>query len=197
MSVVIRPAAVTDAEGMLDIYTPIVRSTAISFELEPPTLAEFRERIAAYSRTAPWLVCERDGKLAGYAYATPFRARPAYQWSIETTVYVSDDCQRRGVARTLYSLLLDLLARQGFMTAVGVIVLPNAASVALHESLGFSCMGFFPKIGFKHGAWHDTGWWIKPLCSSYKAPCVLGSPAETLDMANREGLFKQAELRVR
>ncbi len=142
-------------------------------------------------------MCEWDGKLVGYSYATPFRARPAYQWSIEITVYVSDDCQRRGVARALYSVLLDLLARQGFMTAVGVIVLPNAASVALHESLGFSCVGIFPKIGFKHGAWHDTGWWSKPLCSSYDAPCVLRSPAEMLEMAKREGLFKQAGLSVR
>lgn len=189
MAAEIRAALVTDAEAMLDIYAPLVRSTAKSFEFEPPSLADFRERIAVYSRTAPWLVCLLDDMLAGYAYATPFRARPAYQWTVEVAVYVSDMCQRRGVARALYAALLELLSRQGFRTAIGVIVLPNPASVVLHESFGFELIGVFPGVGFKLNAWHDTGWWTKTLNIQTSPPGPLRLPGEVLLEAQADGLF--------
>jgi len=197
MSAHIRPAKITDAEGMLEIYAPIVENSAISFEFSPPSLAEFRERIAVYSRSAPWLVCELNGGITGYAYATAFRSRPAYQWSAEVTVYVHPDFQRRGIARALYVALLDCLVFQGFVNAVGVIVLPNPASVELHQTLGFERIGVFPRIGFKRDAWHDTGWWLKRLVSADAAPQPLRTTAEAHAQALTSGTLNRASGLIR
>jgi L-amino acid N-acyltransferase YncA len=155
----IRHARAGDVGAMLAIYAPLVRDTTISFEYEPPTLAEMEHRLQAVQRQYPWLVCERDGQLAGYAYASSFRSRTAYQWTAEVTVYVHPDHHRRGVARALYRALLDRLRAQGYRMAVAVITLPNAASVALHEDLGFEPVGVFRRAGFKHGQWCDIGCW--------------------------------------
>lgn len=197
MSVQIRLAEVSDAEAMLDIYAPIVRATAVSFELEPPTIAAFRERIATYTRTAPWLVCQIDGGVAGYAYAAPFRPRPAYQWTVEVTVYVAVGFRRRGIARGLYTALLELLRMQGFVTVVGIIALPNLESVALHESLGFELVGIFRRIGFKLGAWHDTGWWVKPLQIGAMVPADLQNPATVVNTADAKELFSSVASLIR
>lgn len=158
-SSIIRPAHAGDVPAMLAIYGPLVRDTTISFEYEPPTLAEMEHRLHAVQRHYPWLVCERAGEIAGYAYASSFRSRPAYQWTAEVTVYVHPDHQRGGVAQTLYRALFERLRVQGHRTAVAVITLPNAGSVALHEGLGFEPVGVFRRAGFKHGQWRDTGWW--------------------------------------
>lgn len=179
----VRLARPDDAAGLLDIYAPIVRDTAISFELEPPTVADFRGRIERTLAHAPWLVLD-DGGLQGYAYATRFRDRPAYQWTVETTVYVRDSARRRGVGRALMAALLRCLELQGFATALAVIALPNDASVRLHERLGFRSIGVFHRVGFKFGRWHDTGWWERPLREDAGAPppprpieALLGTPA--------------------
>jgi L-amino acid N-acyltransferase YncA len=159
----VRLAMVDDAEAMLAIYAPVVRDSAISFELEPPTLAEMRGRIEAGASSLPWLVCERAGTLLGYAYAGPHRSRPAYRWSVETSVYVSADAQRRGVARALYSSLMAILELQGYRNLFAIITLPNPASVAFHEVLGFAPIGVHRRAGYKLGAWHDVGWWQRWL----------------------------------
>jgi L-amino acid N-acyltransferase YncA len=156
---IIRHAHAGDVAAMLAIYAPLVRDTTVSFEYEPPTLAEMEHRLQAVQRQYPWLVCERDGQVAGYAYASAFRGRAAYQWTAEVTVYVHPDHHRRGVARELYQALLERLRAQGYRMAVAVITLPNAGSVALHEDLGFEPVGVFRRAGFKHGRWCDTGWW--------------------------------------
>lgn len=161
----VRLAHARDVPAILAIYAPFVRDTAVSFEYEPPTLAEMERRLRAFQQEYPSLVCERAGQVAGYAYASRFRSRTAYQWTAEVTVYVHPDHQRRGVAGTLYRSLLDRLRVQGFRTAVAGITLPNAGSVALHESLGFQPVGVFQRVGFKHGQWHDTGWWQIDLYS--------------------------------
>ena len=158
-SYVIRHAHTADVPAMLAIYGPLVRDTTISFEYEPPTIEEMAHRLYVVQRQYPWLVCERDGQMGGYAYASSFRSRPAYQWTAEVTVYVHADHQRRGVARALYLALLERLRAQGYRTAVAVITLPNPGSVALHEDLGFEPVGVFQRAGFKHGQWRDTGWW--------------------------------------
>jgi phosphinothricin acetyltransferase len=155
----IRPATRVDVEAMLAIYAPIVRDSAISFELEPPTPGEFARRLDAVPQGAPWLVAESGGAILGYAYASKFRERAAYRFTVETTVYVRDDMRRRGVARALYAELFTQLRAAGFATALAVIALPNPASVALHESLGFRPVGVFHRVGFKFDRWHDTGWW--------------------------------------
>src|SRR5213593_2199180 len=133
MAAVIRLAGEADAEAVQAIYAPYVRDTAISFETEPPTVEEMGRRIRSVLEHAPWLVCERDGVVIGYAYAGRFHARAAYQWTVEVTVYVHRAHHRAGVGRALYTALLDALRLQGFRVAVGIIALPNPGSVELHE----------------------------------------------------------------
>jgi L-amino acid N-acyltransferase YncA len=166
----LRLAEPADAAGILAIYEPIVRETAISFELEPPSEGEMRRRIESTVERKPWLVCEDGGAVAGYAYATAYRERPAYQWSTETSVYVHPSHQRRGVARGLYTALLAALRAQGFCTALAAVALPNPASVGFHESCGFQWIGVFSSVGYKLGAWHDVGWLQLWLRGDHGAP---------------------------
>ncbi len=173
MSAVIRLARSADAADIHQIYRPIVRDTHISFEQTAPAVGEIAARIEKTLRQYPWLVCEVDGRLAGYAYASAFRARAAYQWTAETTVYIHSDFQRRGVSRALYSSLLAVLREQGYCSAVGVIALPNEGSIRAHEALGFRKVGIFKNVGHKAGDWRDTGWWqleLRPPPTSPQAP---------------------------
>lgn len=155
----IRLAAPEDAEGCLAIYRPVVRHTAISFETEVPTPDQFRARIGDVLTRAPWLVADSGDAIEGYAYATPYRNRAAYRWSMETTVYVAESAQRHGLGRRLYAALLECLREQGYVNALAAITLPNPASVALHERLGFRPAGVLAGVGYKLGRWHDVGWW--------------------------------------
>lgn len=155
----LRLAREADAEQILEIYAPIVRETAISFELEPPSEDEIRARILATLEQAPWLVCEHDGRIAGYAYAKRFWPRAAYQWAVEVTVYVHPQHHRRGVSRALYSALFEALKLQGYQKALAIIALPNPASIALHKQFGFTPVGIFHSVGHKFGRWHDASWW--------------------------------------
>ena len=152
-----------DAPDIHAIYAPIVRNTPISFETEPPTVAEIERRITATLPRYPYLVAESDGRFAGYAYASEHRARLAYQTSADVTVYVSDQTRGRGIGRALYEALLPDLAGRGFHLATAGITLPNAASVALHEAVGFTKAGVFTEVGYKLGAFHDVGWWQRIL----------------------------------
>ncbi len=158
-TICIRLATEADAPDMLTIYAPVVRETAISFELDPPSVAEFSRRVRNTLPNMAWLVCEIEGRVAGYAYAGPLRSRLAYQWSVETTVYVRPDFYRFGVGTAVYTSLFACLRIQGYRNAYGGIALPNPASVALHERLGFTHIGTYRKVGYKLGAWHDVGWW--------------------------------------
>jgi phosphinothricin acetyltransferase len=155
----IRVAREADAEAMLAIYAPVVRETPASFELVPPSLEEYRRRIASVLETMPWLVCEEGNEILGYTYASRFRPRPAYQWTAEVTVYVHPRRQRRAVGRALYAALFDGLRLQGYRSAVAVITVPNPGSVALHEAVGFLPAGVFRSVGYKLGRWHDVGFW--------------------------------------
>lgn len=156
----IRPAdPQRDAAACAAIYAPSVESTPISFELAPPDAAELARRIEKYSATHRFLVAEADGEVVGYAYACRWRDRPAYDWAVEVSVYVDAAHHGEGVGRALYTELLDRLRAQGFRVAVAGITLPNPASVALHESIGFAPIGALREIGWKRGAWHDVGYW--------------------------------------
>ena len=155
----IRLAGPHDAEGVQAIYAPIVRDTAISFEVDPPTVEDMRARIVTTLEHLPWVVCVDGGTVQGYAYASPHRTRAAYQWSVDASVYVHEHARRAGVGRALYRALFPLLTLQGFVNAYAGITLPNPASVGLHESLGFRPVGVYRAVGYKLGAWHDVGWW--------------------------------------
>jgi L-amino acid N-acyltransferase YncA len=148
-----------DAAACAAIYAPHVEASAISFEERPPSAAEMAERIARTAATHPWLVAERGGEVAGYAYACRHRERPGYRWAVDVSVYVADGHRGQGVGRDLYEELFARLRRQGFHTACAGITLPNRASVALHERLGFLAVGVNRRIGWKDGAWRDVGWW--------------------------------------
>jgi L-amino acid N-acyltransferase YncA len=166
----IRLATESDAETIAAIYRPIVEATTISFEAVAPTREDVARRIGETTATHPWLVCERGGRVAGYAYASPHKTRAAYRWSVDTSVYVAADHQRAGVGRSLYASLFAILVAQGFVNAYAGIALPNPASVGLHEAMGFDAIGVYRNVGFKHGAWRDVGWWHLRLTTPENPP---------------------------
>jgi L-amino acid N-acyltransferase YncA len=155
----IRLATPADAKQILDIYGPYIEQTSFTFETEIPTIKSFEERISNYLANYPWLVCEINGKIAGYAYATRHRERTAYQWCVESSVYIHDDFLRSGIARALYTALFEILTRQGFNNVYAVINLPNDRSVAFHESCGFEYFATYESVGYKLGRWKNVGWW--------------------------------------
>jgi phosphinothricin acetyltransferase len=158
----VRLATPDDAEQVQAIYAPYCH-TPISFEVQPPTVDEMRARLLKVLGHYPWLLCEDGGAVVGYVYATQHRERAAYQWSVDTTVYVRQGRQRRGVGRALYTSLLAVLPLQGFVNAYAGVTLPNPASVGLHQAIGFRPVGVYERVGFKCGAWHDVAWFQRPL----------------------------------
>jgi phosphinothricin acetyltransferase len=159
----VRVATQADARAIAAIYAPYVLETAISFEERPPAPEEMAARMASILAAYPYLVFEDGGRVLGYAYGSQHRSKPAYRWSVETTVYVDCKAQRRGIGQALYVELLEVLTRQGFHSAFAGIVLPNENSVGLHEALGFLYLGTFAEIGFKFGKLQDLGWWRRTL----------------------------------
>jgi len=155
----VRVAERQDAGAVAAIYAPIVREKAISFETDPPTPDIMADRIETTLQRYPWLVATGDGDVVGYAYGSEHQQRAAYRWSVNVTVYVAENAHGRGVGRELYATLIDILRAQGFRSAFAGIALPNAASVALHEAVGFEPLGVYRDVGFKFGAWHDVGYW--------------------------------------
>lgn len=179
MTTIIQMARPDDASEMLSIYTPIVEKTAISFELTPPDLAEFTQRVEKTLDQYPWLVCVIDGYIAGYAYASAHRSRGAYGWSAEASVYVSPDYRGRGAARGLYHTLFECLTLQGYHNVYAGLMVPNPPSEALHQALGFTYVGVFQRIGYKFGRWHDVAWYhlrLQPDANGLpKSPCSIQS----------------------
>jgi len=155
-SIEIRQALPTDVPGILDIYAPFVRETAITFEYEVPEVHVFEERFKLVTAHYPWLVAAAGSQVLAYAYAMRFRERAAYQWCCECSVYVHPDFRRQGIARSLYESLFQELRQRGIINVYAVITLPNPQSVALHEHLGFETAGVLRKSGYKHGDWHDV-----------------------------------------
>ena len=169
MPPIFRITSERDAEQIQAIYAPIVRDTIISFELEPPSVAEMRQFILSSLATHAWLVCDNVGEILGYVYATQHRSRAAYQWAADVSVYIKEQTRRSGLGRALYTSLFELLRLQGFYQAYAGIALPNPASVGLHEALGFQSIGVYRSVGFKFGLWRDVGWWCLPLQTTDQA----------------------------
>ncbi|HYD21249.1 MAG TPA: GNAT family N-acetyltransferase [Flavipsychrobacter sp.] len=148
----------SDCASVLDIYSWYVQNTVVSFEYEVPSNEEFLGRIKTHTGKYPWLVCERAGKIIGYAYACDFRFRTAYQWSPEVSIYLSHGEGGKGIGRILYTALFDILRLQGYFNVFGGLAIPNEASERLHRSTGFHEIGVFSNIGYKMGDWHGTKW---------------------------------------
>jgi len=164
----IRLAIPADCARIASIYAPYVLNTAISFESEPPSEQEMRQRVQDTLTFLPWLVCTYGDQVVGYAYADKYRIRAAYQWSSWISVYVDSGMHRSGVGRGLYASLIKILELQGFYNLFAGITLPNEASVGLHRSFGFQQISLERSVGHKLGHWHDVSIWQLPLreCSS-------------------------------
>ncbi len=172
----LRMAVPEDAPGMLAIYAPCVENTSITFETEVPSEEEFRGRIERVTVQYPWLVCESERRIVGYAYASKHRERAAYQWSADLSVYVAPDRHRVGIASALYGGVMLLLERQGYYTVFAGVTSPNPASEAFHRAMGFQRIGMYENAGFKLGEWHGVTWYQKAL-REYSGP-----PAPTLSI---------------
>ena len=154
----VRDATSADAPACAAIYEPYVTGTSITFETQAPDADEMARRIAAAQQAYAWLVLEDDGQVVGYAYAGPFKARAAYRWSCEVSVYLDLDRRGKGGGRLLYEALLERLEARGYRMAAAGMTQPNEASGRLHAALGFEPVGTFRDIGWKHGRWHDVTW---------------------------------------
>jgi L-amino acid N-acyltransferase YncA len=163
MNPTLRPVTERDASAICAIYNPYVLETAITFEQTPVAEAAMSLRIREYAALYPWLVAEADGKVVAYAYATRWRTRAAYDYTLESTIYVDEAYTGRGIAKPLYAALLNALKANGMHAVVGCIALPNEASVALHEKCGFVKVAHFPQVGRKFERWVDVGFWQATL----------------------------------
>jgi phosphinothricin acetyltransferase len=159
----VRPADIADAAACAAVYAPYVERSVASFEAVPPDGDELARRMLAAPRL-PWLVAARDDAVVGYAYASHHRARAAYRWSVDVSVYVAESECGKGIGRILYGSLLPEVHALGYVRAFAGIALPNSASVGLHEAMSFTLVGVYTSVGFKQGRWHDVGWWQRPLC---------------------------------
>lgn len=164
----IEPVKMEDAKELLSIYAPYVKDTAISFEYEVPSLAEFQDRIRNISASLPYIKAVEAGEILGYAYAGKFKARKAYDWSVEVTVYVRKDAKRSGVGRLLYGALEESLKRIGVLNMNACIAIPKEEdehlsndSFYFHEKMGFHLVGTFHNSGYKFHTWYDMIWMEK------------------------------------
>ncbi len=166
----IRLANEKDSASLLSIYGEYIKNTAITFEIEVPSESEFGIRIKNVIDNLPWLVCEIDGEIVGYAYAAKHRERVAYQWSVDTTVYLKHHFHRRHIATALYTTLLQLLKLQGYYNAFAGVALPNTESTTFHEAFGFKSVGVFHNAGYKLNEWRDVKWFELTINEHVKSP---------------------------
>lgn len=190
MNATIRIARPEDAAAIHAIYAPSVTDGVATFETGLPGATAMRERVAARLAQYPWLVWDDAGEVLAYAYASRFRERAAYDWIAETSIYVRADAQRRSIARRLYAVLLEAMRLQGINQAVGVITLPGAASVVLHESMGFRPAGIWRDAGYKLGRWWDVGVWQKTLQEPLVPPIAVTPFASLRDSSAMERLLE-------
>ncbi len=174
----IRTARLEDAEELLKIYAPYVENTAITFEYEVPSVEEFAGRIKSVLEKYPYLVAEYEGEILGYAYVSPFKERAAYDWAVETSIYVKMNKKRMGIGKKLYNELEKILKAQGILNLNACIGYPEKEdeyltkdSVAFHEKLGYSLVGQFHKCGYKFNRWYDMVWMEKHIGKHLENQC--------------------------
>lgn len=159
----IRPATLADVPAILDIYKPYILQTAITFEYDVPSLEEFEERFQMITADFPWLVWEEDDKVLGYAYAEKPFVRAAYQWAADLAIYLAPQAQGKGIGRTLYNAVEEIITKQGYCLCYGVVTSENKKSCAFHEAMGYRKAAVFENCGFKFGQWYGTIWYEKRL----------------------------------
>ncbi|MGL6159284.1 arsinothricin resistance N-acetyltransferase ArsN1 family B [Microbulbifer sp.] len=163
----IRQVAKTDVPTICSIYNHYVLNSTVTFEESEVAVPEMEERTSEIEHSGlPWLVAEHSGEVLGYAYASKWKGRCAYRFSVETTVYLAPGAGGKGIGSLLYQALFDALAEKGLHSVIGGVALPNPASVALHEKLGMEKIAHFREVGFKFGQWIDVGYWQKILNGS-------------------------------
>jgi phosphinothricin acetyltransferase len=170
MKPIIRLAEKRDVAGILEIYSPFILDTSVTFEEIVPDEVSFWERIQGIMEELPFLVCEIDGRVAGYAYASAYRSRASYRWSKEVSVYIHPDFYRRRVAQALYTSLNEMVRYQGIADLLAIITMPNESSVAFHEHFGYRKCGEFSKVGYKLGQWQTVGWFELFLQDEIQSP---------------------------
>lgn len=193
----IRLITTADAEAARNIYAPYVLNTAVSFEYQVPTVEEFRYKIEKITAQYPWLVCEVDGEIAGYAYGSTHRDRTGYQWSPEVTVYLSEKYHRRGIARVLYSALFEMLKMQGYFNAFAGVLVTNEKSVEFHRAMGFEDIGLFKNIGYKLGEWHTNLWMQYEIQKSIPNPPVPIAIGEIVNTDEFKKIMERANGQVK
>ena len=182
-----------DAAGILAVYAPYIRKTAVTFETEVPAPDAFTARVAGICADFPYLVLEVDGELAGYAYAHRQAERAAYAWNAELSIYLAGKWRGRGLGAPLYRLLERLLTMQGYVNLYGVITASNAGSIRLHEKLGYRQTGLHEKTGWKFGQWHDVAW-LHKLVREGEPGTIL--PLSALDPAQVEREIAAAQREI-
>lgn len=155
----IRPAVLSDAATIAEIYNHYILNTWVTFEEEAVTADIIQERMQeVFAADLPYIIAQYDGDIIGYAYATKFHKRAAYRNTVETTIYLKHDFLGRGFGKLLYEVLLKLLKEKSYHAAIGTLGLPNEKSIALHKKLGFTQVGHLKEVGFKFGEWRDVGY---------------------------------------
>jgi len=186
----IRLVSEEDSVPMLEIYAPYITDTSITFECEVPPVQEFAKRVRSISEIYPWIVCQIDGCLAGYAYASQHHERVAYQWSANLSVYIKNEYQRKGLARVLYTTLFELLGHLGYFSGLAGITHPNSKSEGFHSNFGFKQVGIFHNVGYKLGQWRDVAWYEMAIKEpSQEPPDPL--PIKSADTAALEAILQR------
>lgn len=189
----IRLATEADSASILEIYKPFITDTVITFEYDVPSLADFSKRISRIQKKYPWLVCEIDGDIVGYAYASPFHERAAYDWSVDFSIYINPKYHGKRVGKALYCALVDLLKLQGYCNAYALVTLPNVKSEGIHESFGFKTVGVCKNVGYKFGQWRDVKWFELELQQHSQVPSVLKVIHDISNTAEFNKIIEQAE----
>jgi phosphinothricin acetyltransferase len=189
---ILRPITLDDAKATRSIYGYYVENTIVSFEYEVPTPEEWLKKIQYITEKYPWIICEHKGQVIGYAYGSVHRARTAYSWSAESTIYVQEGYHGRGIGKMLYAVLFELLRLQGYVNVYAGVGLPNEKSERAHEAAGFHVLGVFCKIGYKFGAWHDTKWYQLHLVDNPTPAPTIISTEELMKMPEVDIIFQNA-----
>lgn len=160
---IIRKIQKEDIQSVLDIYTPYILNTAITYEYEVPSIESFTKRVDNIIKQYPYLVCECNGKVIGYAYASSYHSRTAFNWDCELSIYIDQSFCGKGLGKRLYSVLIDFITNQGYYNAYGVVNYPNQSSERMHEYFGFKNVGIHSNVGYKFNKWHSLVYYLKPL----------------------------------